>query len=211
MGKKIILSSLGDRELVERSQKGNEKAFGVLIDRHATLVRSSLYKTGISEADANDVLQQTYIKSWRRIKTFKFKSNFSTWFYRVCRNSLYDFSRQKTRRKSKEIPWEDLCLENDKNPLDFLQGDGILFGSGEESPSDQIVEKENSDHNKAIIEKIKKSLKPLHRRVIELVIEEELTYAEAAKAMKCPMGTVMSRLHLARREAQKIIKRRKLL
>lgn len=210
MGKKIILSSLEDKELVKRSQKGNDKAFGVLISRHAALVRSSLYKTGVSESDANDILQQTYIKSWRKIKTFKFKSNFSTWLYRICRNSLYDFSRQKTRRKSKEIPWEDFCLENNKNALDFLQGGGILF-SNDESPSDQIVEKESSDHNKATIERIKKSLKPHHRRVIELVVEEELTYAEAAKEMKCPLGTIMSRLFLARREAQKIIRRKKLL
>ena len=210
MGKKIILSSLEDKELVKKSQKGNEKAFGVLISRHAALVRSSLHRTGVSEADANDILQQTYIKSWTRIKTFKFKSNFSTWLYRICRNSLYDFSRQKTRRKSKEIPWEDFCLENNKNALDFLQGGGILF-SNDESPSDQIVEKESSDHNKATIERIKKSLKPHHRRVIELVVEEELTYAEAAKEMKCPLGTIMSRLFLARREAQKIIRRKKLL
>ena len=210
MGKKIILSSLGDKELVRRSQKGSTGAFEVLIDRHDTLVRSSLYRTGVSEADANDIIQQTYIKSWTRIKTFKFKSNFSTWLYRICRNSLYDFSRQKTRRKSKEISYEDFCLENGKNPLDFIQGSSILF-SNDESPSDQIVEKESSDQNKTIIEKIKKSLKPHHRRVIELVIEEELTYAEAAKTMKCPLGTVMSRLYLARREAQKIVKRKKLL
>ena len=210
MGKKIILSSLEDKELVKRSQKGNDKAFGVLIDRHAALVRSSLYKTGVSEADANDILQQTYIKSWTKIKTFKFKSNFSTWLYRICRNSLYDFSRQKTRRKSKEISWEDFCVENDKNPLDFLQGSGILFGSNE-SPSEMLVGKENLNHYGAIIKEIKKSLKPKHRRVIELIVEEELTYAEAAKAMKCPLGTIMSRLHLARREAQKIIKRKKLL
>jgi RNA polymerase sigma-70 factor (ECF subfamily) len=210
LGKKIILSSLEDEELVKRSQKGNEKAFGVLIDRHAMLVRSSLYKTGMSEADANDVLQQTYIKSWTRIKTFKFKSNFSTWLYRICRNSLYDFSRQKTRRKSKEIPWEDFCLENDKNPLDFLQSSGILFGN-DESPSEVLVWKENLNHYGAIIKEVKKSLKPKHRRVIELVVEEELTYAEAAKAMKCPLGTIMSRLYLAKREAQKIIRRKKLL
>ena len=210
MGKQIILSSLKDDELVKRSQRGNEKAFGVLIDRHSKLVRNSLYKTGISEADANDVLQQTYIKSWTKIKTFKFKSNFSTWLYRICRNSLYDFSRQKKTRKTKEIPYEDFCLENDKNPLDFLQGCSILFGN-DESPSDQIVGRESSDHNKAVIKKIKKSLKPHHKRVIELVVEEGLTYAEAAKTMKCPIGTVMSRMFFARREAQKIIRRKKLL
>ena len=210
MGKKIKLSTLKDEELVKKSQRGNIRAFGVLIDRHDALVRSSLYRTGVSESDANDIVQQTYIKSWTKIKTFKFKSNFSTWLYRICRNSLYDFSRQRSKRRTKEISYEDFCSENGKNPLDFLQGSSILF-SNDESPSDRMLEEENSNRNKAIIKKIKKSLKPHHRRVIELVIEEELTYAEAAKEMKCPLGTIMSRLYLARQEAQRIIKTKNLL
>lgn len=210
MGKKIILSSLEDRELVKRSQRGNEKAFGVLIDRHAMLARASLYKTGISEADANDVLQQTYIKSWTKIGTFKFKSAFSTWFYRVCRNCFFDFSRQKTKRSSREMLFEDFCLEEGKNSLDFLQGSGIVV-SNDESASDKITAKEKTKCLQSVIKELKDSLKPHHRRVIELVIERELTYAQAAKEMDCPLGTIMSRLFLARREARKIIKRKKLL
>ena len=210
MGKKIILSSLEDKELVKRSQKGNDKAFGVLISRHAALVRSSLYKTGVSESDANDILQQTYIKSWTKIKTFKFKSAFSTWFYRVCRNCLFDFSRQRTKRKTKEISYEDFCLENDKNPLDFLQGNAIVIGN-DESASERITAKEKTKRLQSVIKEVKDSLRPHHRRVIELVIEQELTYAQAAKEMDCPLGTIMSRVYLARQEAQKIIKRKNLL
>jgi RNA polymerase sigma-70 factor (ECF subfamily) len=210
LGKKIILSSLEDKELVKRSQKGNDKAFGVLISRHAALVRSSLYKTGVSESDANDILQQTYIKSWTKIKTFKFKSAFSTWFYRVCRNCLFDFSRQRTKRKTKEISYEDFCLENDKNPLDFLQGNAIVIGN-DESASERITAKEKTKRLQSVIKEVKDSLRPHHRRVIELVIEQELTYAQAAKEMDCPLGTIMSRVYLARQEAQKIIKRKNLL
>ena len=78
MGRKITLSDLKDEELVKKSQKGNENAFCILIDRHSDLIRSSLYKSGVGEADVNDILQHTYIKSWSKIKTFKFKSAFST-------------------------------------------------------------------------------------------------------------------------------------
>ena len=165
---------------------------------------------GVSEDDTKDILQLTYVKSWTRIKTFKFKSAFATWFFRVGRNSFYDFYRQDKRRKSKEIPYEDFCLENDKNPLDFLQGSGILLLS-DENPSNRLEEKESSEHLKKVLVQVKESLNPEQERVIELVIEEEKSYAEAAKIMKCSIGTIMSRVFYARRRARKIIKKRNLL
>lgn len=210
MGSKSTLSDLRDEELVKRSQKGNENAFCVLIGRHCDLVRSSLYKSGVSESDANDILQHTYIKSWSKIKTFKFKSAFSTWFYRVCRNCFFDFTRQKARRGSKEVLFEDFFTEESKNPLDILQGSGIVFVN-DESPSDIITDEEKRKHLQLVIKEVKDSLRPHHRKVIELVAEQKLTYAQAAEEMGCPLGTIMSRVFLARQEAQKIIKRKNLL
>ncbi len=209
MGRKITLSDLKDEELVKKSQKGNENAFCILIDRHSDLVRSSLYKSGVGEADVNDILQHTYIKSWNKIKTFKFKSAFSTWFYRVCRNCFFDFHRQKSNRSTKEVLFEDFCIEEDKNSLDFMQGSGIVVVN-DESPSDKVTDKEKRTHLQSVIKELKEMLRPHHRRVIELVIEEELTYAQAAKEMGCPVGTIMSRVYLARQEAQKILKKKNL-
>lgn len=214
MSKKVQLSNLKDEALVKKSQRGSKEAFEVLLGRHSALVRSSLFKMGVSEADAKDILQLTCVKSWRRIKTFKFKSAFATWFFRVGRNSFYDFYRQDKRRKSKEISYSDFCadfcLENDKNPLDFLQGSGILL-LNDESPSNRLEEKESFEHFKKVLAQIKGSLNPEQKRVIELVIEEEKSYAEAAKIMKCSIGTIMSRVFYARRRARKIIKNRNLL
>ena len=209
MGRKITLSDLKDEELVKKSQKGNENAFCVLIDRHSDLVRASLYKSRISESDANDILQHTYIKAWTRIKTFKFKSAFATWFYRVCRNCFFDFVRERTKRGSKEVLFEDFCMEESKNPLDFLQGSGIVFINNE-SPRDKITDEEKRTYLQSIIKELKESLRHHHRKVIELVIEKELTYAQAAKEMDCPVGTIMSRVYLARQEAQKILKTKNL-
>jgi len=210
LGNKKTLSGLEDEELVKKSQRGSKGAFGVLITRHTDLVRSSLYKSGVNEEDANDILQHTYIKSWTKIKTFKFKSTFSTWFYRVCRNCFFDFHRQKKRRSSREMLFEDFCLEEGKNPLDFLQGSGIVFVN-DESPSEKITSQEKAKHLRSLIKEVKNSLRPHHKKVIELVVEQELTYAQAAKEMGCPLGTIMSRVYLARQEAQKIIKRKNLL
>ena len=67
------------------------------------------------------------------------------------------------------------------------------------------------EENESIIKEVKDSLRPHHKRVIELVVEQGLTYAQAAKEMGCPLGTIMSRVYLARQEAQKIIRRKNLL
>ena len=106
--------------------------------------------------------------------------------------------------------FEDFCLEEGKNPLDFLQGSGIVFVN-DESPSDKITSQEKAEHLQSLIKEVKNSLRPHHKKVIELVVEQELTYAQAAKEMGCPLGTIMSRVYLARQEAQKIIKRKNLL
>jgi len=210
MGKKIILDNLTDDDLVKKSQKGNEKAFRVLIGRHTGLIRSSLYRSGVRDFDVDDIVQLTHIKSWTKISTFKFKSAFGTWFYRISRNCFFDFVRQKSRRGSKEVLYEDFCLEEGKNSLDFISGSGILFLNSE-SPSDELTLEEKRQHLKSVLRKVKKSLRPHHKRVIELVVEKELSYSEAAEEMNCPVGTIMSRLFLARKEARKIIERRNLL
>jgi len=210
MGKKIILDELADDDLVKKSQRGNEKAFRVLIGRHTGLIRSSLYRSGVKDCDVDDIVQLTHIKSWRKINTFKFKSAFGTWFYRISRNCFFDFARQRSNRSLKEVLYEDFCLEEGKNSLDLISGSGILFINSE-SPSDELTFEEKRQHLKSVLRKVKKSLRPHHKRVIELVIEQELSYAEAAKEMGCPVGTIMSRLFLARKEAQKIIEKKNLL
>ena len=73
-----------------------------------------------------------------------------------------------------------------------------------------MTDEEKRTHLQLVIKELKEMLRPNHRRVIELVIEEELTYAQAAKEMGCPVGTIMSRVYLARQEAQKILKKKNL-
>ena len=146
----------------------------------------------------------SYVKCWTKINTFKFKSAFGTWLYRVVKNCSFDFFRQEQRRKEREIPYEDFSSEEGKNPLDFLQGSGILFHN-EESPSFSLEGKEEIESLRKKLRKIKNQLSPAHVQVIELILEEEMTYKAAAEQIKCPIGTVMSRLFEARKKARKLI------
>jgi len=204
----LDFSKLPDEKLIRKSQRGDKLAFEALMSRHESKLRPILYKSGVhNKENIDEILQIAYVKCWTKIKTFKFKSAFGTWLYRVVKNSSFDFFRQEQRRKEREIPYEDFFSEEGKNPLDFLQGSGILFSS-EENPSFYLEGKEEIESLKKKLRKIKKQLSPAHAQVIELVLEQEMTYKDAAKQIKCPVGTVMSRLFIARKRARKLIKQK---
>ena len=204
--KRDKLETLSDEELVRKSQKRNQIAFEVLMERHSNYILASILK-GSNFSSSEEILQRTYIKCWQRIGTFKFKSSFKTWIYRVLRNNHYDLARQEIRKKKFEVTFTDLegNENNGKNALDFLQGDGILL-LNDELPSSNLERVEKAEHLKEIFKKVKKKLNTGQEETMRLVLEEEMTYEEAARQMKCSIGTVMSRLFYARKTAQKVIK-----
>ena len=202
--KREKLEALSDEKLVRKSQKKDKIAFEVLMERHSSFILSSALKNGNFEVE--EVLQITYIKCWQKISTFKFKSSFKTLIYRVLKNNHYDLLRRTIKKTGREVCFSDLTRDDDdeKKPLDFLQGDGILFSS-DKLPSLNLEAKEKARDLNKIFKKIKKKLNPAQAKTVELVLEEEMTYKEAAKAMKCSVGTVMSRLFYARQRAQKVL------
>jgi len=176
------------------------------MERHSNYILASILK-GSSFSSSEEILQRTYIKCWQRIKTFKFKSSFKTWIYRVLRNNHYDLARQEIRKKKFEIAFTDLenDEDNERNVLDFLQGDDILL-SNDELPSAKLESEEETKRLRGIFKKINKKLSPVQKEAMRLVLEEEMTYGETAKRMRCSIGTVMSRLFYARKIAQRTVK-----
>ena len=205
--KRDNLAVLSDEKLVKKSQKKDEAAFEALMKRHSDYILALAFKSG-GYSNAEEILQETYIKCWQKIGTFKFKSSFKTWIYRVLKNNYYDLARKQIRKKQVEVSFCD--LQNDengeKNVLDFLKSNDILF-SNDELPSSNIERREKVKYLRRIFAEVKKELNPVQRQVVKLVLEEEMTYQEAAKAMNCSVGTIMSRLFYARKNAQRIIKR----
>jgi RNA polymerase sigma-70 factor (ECF subfamily) len=202
---RIKLEALSDEKLVRKSQRKDEIAFEVLMERHSGYILSSALKA--SSFEVEEVLQRTYIKCWQRISTFKFKSSFKTWIFRVLRNNYYDVARKEGKRKEREVYFSDLIKDEDdeKKSLDFIQGNVILYSS-EGLPGSNLEREEERDHLNKILKKVKNRLSPVQTEIIELVLEQEMTYQEAAKEIKCSVGTVMSRLFYARKKARKVIK-----
>ncbi len=176
------------------------------MERHSEYILRSIMKTAVSSS-VEEVLQRTYIKCWQKIRTFKFKSSFRTWIYAVLRNNHYDLARKEMRQRKFEIPFCEFVNEEDseKNPLDFIQGNSILFFN-DELPSSNLEQQERAEYLKRLFKKVKKKLNPSQKRTMELVLENDMSYQEAASEMCCSVGTVMSRLFYARKAAQKVIK-----
>src|SRR5690606_20803692 len=93
---------------VERARGGDQEAFRVLVDKHSrTLFRLAYRMTGTAE-DAEDVVQETFIRAYRQLSRFEARANVSTWLYRIAFNCSVDFLRSRPRR---ETATEDQALE----------------------------------------------------------------------------------------------------
>lgn len=100
--------TLDDAAAVAEARSGNQEAFKVLVDRHSrTLYRLAYRMTGKAE-DAEDVVQETFIRAFRQLSRFEARSNVSTWLYRIAFNCAVDFLRSRPRRESAT---EDDALE----------------------------------------------------------------------------------------------------
>lgn len=100
--------TLDDAAAVAEARSGNQEAFKVLVDRHSrSLYRLAYRMTGKAE-DAEDVVQETFIRAFRQLSRFEARSNVSTWLYRIAFNCAVDFLRSRPRR---ETATEDDALE----------------------------------------------------------------------------------------------------
>lgn len=183
----------GDRELVEQCQRGALDAYEVLVNRYRNKVYGLAYSMLRNEQDATDLCQETFIRGWQAIRSFKKNASFYTWLYRITTNLCIDFVRKRDRRPT--VPFEEaLDPETDV--------DMEVAPSNQPLPTDEVQRKELREQ----IEVALLELSPEHLAVIQLREFEGLEYAEIAKAVGCSIGTVMSRLHYARKHLQKVLK-----
>jgi RNA polymerase sigma-70 factor (ECF subfamily) len=182
-----------DRELVERCQQGDLDAYGILVGRYRHKVYGLAFSMLRNEQDATDLSQEAFVRGWQGIRRFKKNSSFYTWIYRITTNLVIDVVRRRDRRPTTAF---EEGIEPDTDPS--VQ----KAPSTNPSPVDEAQRKElRGQIDAALLE-----LSPEHRAVIQLREFEGLDYATIAKATGCSIGTVMSRLHYARKHLQKLLK-----
>ena len=174
-----------DQALVERAQRGDQKAFGMLVEKYQRKLGRLLSRMVRDQAEVEDVVQETFIKAYRALPNFRGDSAFYTWLYRIGINTAKNYLVSLGRRPqvSQEVEIED--AEN----FDDSHEQGTA-----ETPETAMMTKEIA---KTVNETVM-SLPDELRTAITLREIEGLSYEEIATLMSCPIGTVRSRIFRAR-------------
>ncbi len=93
-----------DQDLVRQVRGGNPGSFRVLVDRHARSVFRLAFRMTGNEADAEDIVQETFLRSFRQLGQYEARASFSTWIYRIAANCCLDVLRARSRRHETEEP-----------------------------------------------------------------------------------------------------------
>jgi RNA polymerase sigma-70 factor, ECF subfamily len=179
-----------DREVVRRIQAGETEAFEVLVEKYKRKTFRLAYGVLRDQEEALDVAQEAFVKAFRSLPKFKGESAFYTWLFRITMNVALDRKRQRAARArslgTEDVPpeeWERTAVATDT------------------SPDDEAA----SAERRARIGRALETLPEHHRSIIILSDIEGLSYREIAEVLAIPMGTVMSRLHNARKRLREAL------
>ena len=173
-----------DLELVQQCQAGEMSAFQELVSRYQQKVYMVILGLLRNREDALEVAQETFFRAYRKINGFQGGSSFYTWLYRIAVNLSIDAQRRQKR-----------------NPLDFRETmDGVLESQNEVA-RDPFADLHDKELREKLIRAINE-LTPEHKAVIVLRTIEGLSYKDIGEILGCSEGTVMSRLHYARKKLQ---------
>ncbi len=178
-----------DAALVERCRNGDLSAFEPLVEKYRHRVWRLAYNVLRDREEAWDVAQEAFIRAYQALPSFRGQSQFYTWLYRIVVNVATDRGRSRaaqgrafgTERVAEE-DWERVLT--DPAP-----------GAGGESPDERATRMQDRER---IVQALA-TLPEHHRTIIMLSDLEGLSYREIAETLDIPMGTVMSRLHNARK------------
>src|ERR1700761_1880379 len=95
---------LGDDIAISRARRGDRDAFRVLVERHARAVFRLAYRMTGNEIDAEDMVQETFLRAWKQIAKFDGRASFGTWLHRICANCSLDLIRARKRKQELYAP-----------------------------------------------------------------------------------------------------------
>ncbi|MBL7661506.1 sigma-70 family RNA polymerase sigma factor [bacterium] len=172
--------------LVERALLGEVDAYQRLVERYEAKLLSLAFGIMRNREDARDIVQEAFLKAFRNLSSFKGQSSFYTWIYRVTYNVAIDEKRKRFRH------------------VETLVGEEREFSEAPQLQSGTALteHKAQSGEFRKSFELALAELSPEHRAVIVLRELEGLSYEEISEVTKVNKGTVMSRLHHARKKLQ---------
>jgi len=175
--------------LIQRAQNGDTSAYDDLVQKHQERIYATIYHMTSNHEDANDLAQETFIKAYSALKSFKGDSSFFTWVYRIAVNKTINFLKQRKNRSAMSLNDLDFNAEHDPDLVALV--------------SDKTPRREASLAE--LQEKLNEAMQKLsetHRLVVTLHDVQGLAHEEIARITECNVGTVRSRLFYARQQLQ---------
>jgi len=182
-----------DAGLVSRSREGDKAAFSKLVSSYYEMVYAVCYGVLRNREAARDTAQEAFMKAWREISRFKGDSKFKTWIYRIAMNAAIDAVRR--RRPQVSLDATDVSDEEGQAP--------VIISDDRPGPREEA----SKDELKQMMARAVEQLSPDHRAILVLREWQGLSYEEIAETLELEMGTVMSRIHYAKKKLGEVLQR----
>ncbi len=180
-----------ERELVQRAQGGDHGAFGDLVEAYQAFAYNVALRTVDNSQDAEDIVQEAFVRAWKSLAGFRADSRFRTWLYRIVINLCYS-----------QLP----RLRKDLDLLDAPNGRATV---PDKSP---LFDPEARMEDKQMLGFIKQQIGDLPNQYQVLLLlrhQEGCSYTEIAEIMDLPLGTVKTGIHRARKKLKEAVIREK--
>jgi len=181
-----------DKQLVARVQKGDKRAFDMLVLKYQYKVHAIVSRYIKDFDEVNDVVQEAFIKAYRALEKFRGDSQFYTWLYRIAVNTAKNYLVARNRRPpANDVDAADAdCYEGSDRLKDIDSPENLLY----------------RDELEAVVDHAIRDLPEDLRTAVTLREFEGLSYEEIAEVMDCPVGTVRSRIFRAREAIDEKVK-----
>ena len=181
-----------EMDLVNSARRGDLKAYDELVRRYQERIYATIYHMTSNHEDANDLAQESFVKAFQALKSFKGGSSFYTWLYRIAVNKTINFLKQRKNRQHMSLNDIDFNAEHDPDLVALISDKTPRREAG----LSELQEKLNG----ALLK-----LSEHHRMAVVLHDVQGLSHEEIAKVMHCNIGTVRSRLFYARQQLQALL------
>lgn len=180
MSTTLVETHLAEDQLIEAARLGNRDAFGELVLMHYQGVINVVYRLSGEMQLAEDMAQETFIRVWTKLHTYRPTGSFRSWIYRIATNAALDV----LRRRKEEVDIDTLPLT--------ANGVGVEHN---------LIQAQQAE----VVRQAVLNLPAASRSVLVLREYEGLSYQEIANSLEIPLGTVMSRLAYAREKLKQAL------
>ncbi|MBQ2767934.1 MAG: sigma-70 family RNA polymerase sigma factor [Clostridia bacterium] len=184
--------------LIARAAGGDEDAFSALLERYEKMVYNLAFQYTQNREDAADVTQDTFIKLWRTLGSFRGDCSFTSWVFRITQNTALDYLRKQTTHQTVSLTVDEEDVGDRGRERDLV----------DDSPThDPAAWAEHTERSAALQAAIA-SLRADHREILVLRDMQGFSYTEIAQMLGLEMGTVKSRISRARLQIKEFLEKR---